>query len=1851
MLNGNPPFFYHGTPKKNLKNILKLGLRPDYSDSHNEWPYAVYLTDRPDVARGYCGHDAPCKPEDWVILQIPFSAINTSELMPDDYEFPDAWAGVPEEEREMFDDYDDNWANCTWEISLAVCNQVAYLTSIPPKVIKVYTPGKTATVVADPLVEERDIKFQELAYAQRGEPEEAMLRCQHHPLGAGIGPNALEHIGDLTHRMSEHFSSYNGQWGTVKEKVEKGLRWLTNEYGFEREMNGNMLNNYEARKTRLSGKSYDELKAEFFGLWDAYAEAHSQLRVFNYPQRIARDAAVALGKRNFSRCIFFLRQLDRMLEKGRESWIEEAGAYKPMKTAAQHTRRYDFANLPSFYDLFESGKPGCKYGIYDLLNDEGDWQPYEDEAEELAERMGVDLDEMEGGDKDQWIYKNIARNDLEARFNKLRDFFAKMSFPATAYRALDLKKLTELRTHAEGEKSKNKLVPWSEEVFGHSWAWDEKGASNYGSNFQGTSTYTYTFRGLIGAPTDVDWETTLQVNFLMPEEHEIRLIDGSSIEITGYKKPRANEWLPPEPAFKTVVASHKTPAMSTTTFPNMDSTDGEGSNAYALLPQFVEGMNNTPQIDTLLGGKPADAPQHPPASLKRAVLTKEQDDEFRELSRRYTTLTPEELERFSSLANKAEVEEYDDSPNYISGECYQYAIALVELTGFEPVEFWCEEGPIHAAVIHPSGKFLDAGGLVTLKQLEKRYGVKLHSDETDINHLYNCAFPQGEEIEDAKVVARKQLKRLGISMKVAYGERWFHGTSDYNAKNIIAMGELDPSGNGASNWDGALVSRDGAVYVTNDLEVAWEYARSIGDDDGQVVFEVAVPNPHSLIPDEDSVSSALKRGNIKGDYHTAAEVRSVWLKQYNDSLDEDQQEYQFNEAFKPYFEDMEEGWDERWPDAMFALVDLIVKTNPTLARNIIEASEVAAHMGPLKVIGTVDKQGNRKPLPNTDQLDLFPKVAISDYVTNDTDLYKKIMKRWKRWAHSKFYRDAMTVIGKLGGYDIQMVDEGPIFAIFDPVNQVVAGFLELESRQNSYVERGVAFLPEYRGQGLVYKLYVYLITKGFIPILVSDDRQSPGAKSIWKQLATTKGLFVYAWNTATGEMFSVDPEDLSAEDAIWESDYSEEQDLLKDELEDPDITPERHDAVIEELAYLGESRRQATNLLLVATGSAHNAKVLSMESKPTTLVKPKAAADKKSYGVVMVDMPKGITNTFEIDEADLDGDGREDEPHITVRYGIEAGQDLEDIKELLSKTEPFTVTLGKTGSFPPSTYSDGASVVIVHVESPALHKLNEALGKVGKWKKSDFDEYKAHMTVAYVKEGTESKYVGLDTLEGIEHEVTELVISDSEENRHVVKFSRRKTAGISNVLPDFQQFVQQEGGFKNLFNSIADPSSDMDRYEPYTAEEEKEYMALDMAGRDQWLYDKAYEDWWERYYEILRTHESWTWPLKVYRTMTLKDMRSLKTKGVGIYWAYEEDAAQAHWGTFNGQKEYTLEGLITEDAVNWKNTMYNNLSPALGEDEKEIQLNKGARVQILRWKDESGVWRPASKAWKNVTAGAGDRNAYIPRTNTETPGLHTDPLFPEEMEPKVAYYNNDILWLKSYLTMSDAEKGEELSRTFTPTFTEYIENNFPEVWETVKDRVEDGYLDSPEGIPSEVFAGFYKDDSDQFMQMDPAECPSFMHMDYEGIVKNQWLIHKTDDADGICRSGFTYGMSDLSKLGLTTWFKNEGMDKKEGGYNFAFLTRDAAAAEGKYGSEAIIFRASGLMVYHYGDEETQVIFRGSEAHDIIPVYKQDGQWALSTDNRGTPAFQADSLSDIVEWIRTHYSQYRKVIVKRASFEQ
>lgn len=101
------------------------------------------------------------------------------------------------------------------------------------------------------------------------------------------------------------------------------------------------------------------------------------------------------------------------------------------------------------------------------------------------------------------------------------------------------------------------------------------------------------------------------------------------------------------------------------------------------------------------------------------------------------------------------------------------------------------------------------------------------------------------------------------------------------------------------------------------------------------------------------------------------------------------------------------------------------------------------------------------------------------------------------------------------------------------------------------------------------------------------------------------------------------------------------------------------------------------------------------------------------------------------------GKGREDEPHITVKYGLLTKVVPDELKKIAQTTAPFPITLGKVSLFNNPKFD----VVKLDVESPALHELNRRVSDAVPHEDT-YPDYKPHATLAYVQKGSCDHLVG-----------------------------------------------------------------------------------------------------------------------------------------------------------------------------------------------------------------------------------------------------------------------------------------------------------------------------------------------------------------------------------------------------------------------------------------------------------------------------------------------------------------------------
>lgn len=248
------------------------------------------------------------------------------------------------------------------------------------------------------------------------------------------------------------------------------------------------------------------------------------------------------------------------------------------------------------------------------------------------------------------------------------------------------------------------------------------------------------------------------------------------------------------------------------------------------------------------------------------------------------------------------------------------------------------------------------------------------------------------------------------------------------------------------------------------------------------------------------------------------------------------------------------------------------------------------------------------------------------------------------------------------------------------------------------------------------------------------------------------------------------------------------------------------------------------------------------------------------------------------------------------------------------------------------------------------------------------------------------------------------------------------------------------------------------------------------------------------------------------------------------------------------------------------------------------------------------------------------------------------------------YLTNDVINLKDYLSMTDEAKMAYLPHEYCHYFSDFLDET-----EIDFDRPDD-FDDDVELViwlehnDIKIYNAFgkylYDKLIDRTLRIPPSEYPAWTYFDGAPVlIKNQWLIHFTDKATDISLNGFKYGVDDMTRLGLTCHI-NE-FDKRFGGYNFAYLLSDYikyANNRGngyKYGKEAVLFNASGLKVWHIGDEEPQVIFYGNTAKNIIPITGGDTEtWGIRNAN-GRFIYENDDLPMVVNWLVKNYAQYRK----------
>ena len=128
-------------------------------------------------------------------------------------------------------------------------------------------------------------------------------------------------------------------------------------------------------------------------------------------------------------------------------------------------------------------------------------------------------------------------------------------------------------------------------------------------------------------------------------------------------------------------------------------------------------------------------------------------------------------------------------------------------------------------------------------------------------------------------------------------------------------------------------------------------------------------------------------------------------------------------------------------------------------------------------------------------------------------------------------------------------------------------------------------------------------------------------------------------------------------------------------------------------------------------------------------------------------------DSLNIGEGETVEDCYEDTPHVTVKYGVHT-DNPEDVAACLDGYGPVLLKFGKIAKFS----REGEDVIHIEVDSNLLTEMNRELTETLQCT-SDFQEYRPHITLAFVKSGTCDHLLGNDFFNILSDTVSECLFA------------------------------------------------------------------------------------------------------------------------------------------------------------------------------------------------------------------------------------------------------------------------------------------------------------------------------------------------------------------------------------------------------------------------------------------------------------------------------------------------------------
>jgi len=356
------------------------------------------------------------------------------------------------------------------------------------------------------------------------------------------------------------------------------------------------------------------------------------------------------------------------------------------------------------------------------------------------------------------------------------------------------------------------------------------------------------------------------------------------------------------------------------------------------------------------------------------------------------------------------------------------------------------------------------------------------------------------------------------------------------------------------------------------------------------------------------------------------------------------------------------------------------------------------------------------------------------------------------------------------------------------------------------------------------------------------------------------------------------------------------------------------------------------------------------------LKKESERTEKVEYGALMLylDIPNWnkITSVIKDDDIyEVDNEfGIETEAHVTIFYGFHKEVKPDEVFKLYQEhynLKPIEFKINGISIFE----NDDFDVVKIDVESKILTKINKLMREFPST--ITFPTYHAHITLAYVKKGSGKKYVKKFNEERVIIG-NKLVFSSKKEKKKTLNLNVKGILNEENISKN----TLNEMSLNSInYNNVVTPKyiEDLklsDNFERYLEHFQYEYGIDDIEDVEK---HEDFKEWFEgmlyrRYEEVVNNIEDKIksdGTIDIWREMTVDEnwLSHVADAGkhLGIYWSWDERAAEAHWS--RGKIPVTMKTSVREVYINWEETIELNMDYSLGE-EKEIRLFKNTELKI-----------------------------------------------------------------------------------------------------------------------------------------------------------------------------------------------------------------------------------------------------------------------------------------------------------------